>query len=51
MKRTNIYISNKQYEYLQKLSKLTDIKPAELVRRALDHYMEYKPLPKDEKSS
>ena len=39
MKRTNIYLSDKQDADLRQISKETDVKFAEHVRRALDDYI------------
>lgn len=37
--RTNIYITRAQKAAFKQLGKVKDIKPAELVRRALDEYL------------
>lgn len=39
MKRVNIYLSDKQYHNLQLVAKITDVKVAEHVRRAIDNYL------------
>ena len=38
--RTNIYISKSQKDGLKKLGEEKSIKPAELVRRAIEEYLE-----------
>jgi len=40
MKRTNIHLSEKQIERLKALSKETGLTVAELVRRAIDEYLD-----------
>ena len=42
MKRTNIYLSEVQHKALKKLSKKTGLSLAELVRRAVDDYLDKK---------
>ena len=44
MKKTTVYISDRHDQYLRKLGKILDIKPAELLRRALDEYITRNPL-------
>ena len=41
MIRTNIHLSKQQRAALKRISKKTGITPAELVRRAIDFYVEY----------
>jgi predicted DNA-binding protein len=43
MNRTNIYLTAKQLETLKKLSVETGLSVAELVRRAIDLFLETKP--------
>lgn len=40
MQRINIYLSDEQKSALESLAKVTDIKVAEHVRRAVDLYLE-----------
>jgi predicted DNA-binding protein len=40
MKRTALFLKEKQLEKLQKLSTITGAPVAELIRRAIDHYLE-----------
>jgi predicted transcriptional regulator len=39
-KRTNIYLSNAQWNKLQKLSDKTDLSASGHIRRAIDQYLE-----------
>ncbi|MBI1927155.1 CopG family transcriptional regulator [Candidatus Poribacteria bacterium] len=39
MKRTNIYLTDKQHEALSKIAKEEGTKLSELVRRAVDEYL------------
>jgi len=41
-KRVQILLTNQQVEALQKISKESDIKKSELIRRILDEYLERK---------
>jgi predicted transcriptional regulator len=38
--RTNIYLSKKQKDEMKALAKVKDIRSAELVRRAIDEFLE-----------
>lgn len=40
MKRTNIYLSDKQTKELNRISKQIDITKSELIRRAVDEFIE-----------
>jgi predicted DNA-binding protein len=40
MKRTNVHLSDRQRERLERLAQYTGLKPAELVRRAIDQYLD-----------
>lgn len=40
MKRIDTYLTNKQIERLKVLAKQTGLKKAELIRRAIDAYLE-----------
>ena len=42
MKRVNYYLTEKQLEKLQKLSKDTDLSVSEHIRRAIDLYLQEK---------
>jgi len=42
MKRVNYHLTQKQIESLKKLSKETGLSVAELIRRAIDEYLEKK---------
>ena len=40
MKRTNIHLSERQRERLHRLAEYVDLNAAEIVRRALDRYLD-----------
>ena len=40
MTRINVYITNPQYQELERIRNRLDIKPSESIRRALDMYIE-----------
>jgi len=42
MRRTNIFLSARQIEDLKRLSKKEDLSVAELIRRAIDQFLERK---------
>lgn len=42
MLRTNIYLTNRQLRKLRKLADKTELKVSEIVRRAIDEYLEDK---------
>ena len=41
MKRTNIHLKDEQRQALKRFGKKFKLKPAEIVRRAIDFYLEY----------
>ena len=40
MKRLNIYITDYQAKEMEKIKKKIDLKPSEVIRRALDEYID-----------
>ena len=40
MKRLNIYITDYQAKEMDKIKKKIDLKPSEIIRRALDEYID-----------
>lgn len=45
MHRTNIYLSDEQRDWLQRESERVDMSQAEIIRRALDYWIELKSSP------